>query len=734
MILVLIIISCNRFIYKKMMPDKNKNEEKEEKEKEKKEILKKEKEKEEKEKIDKVDNEILNLQTKIKETKDEKEKIELYDKIIKLNNINENIILEYLKLLKNNEDESIFRTKLEKLQVCLSDDKYNRNFTEFPRNNYRIKLLNLLNFFIQDKTFTLNNYVAFIYYLLEEEEKIGFNSNKMVKWENNEELYLYSLYNNLLNSMFGIISFYINDKSVLEKLSKNEEYKNIDKLLQKLKEEEEKEKEEEEKIKKEEKKEKNKREEKNKMNERKIREERKIKRNEYIKFLKSCKESLILREGKMYDEYLINMVMFLFSIKDNFNQRFNDIQFNNLDDKIIFEHFINFISSYLFDGNDGDYICLWNEIFIPLKKEQKYQIIKSCNNKIYNKKIQLEYYEKPGEGEKIIINNTYTKSVKIIDNCDKYSFEYLINLIIRDYKEYKLDWYLNSSLKPDKYNTDLFVCKKGNFWKELLKNIFNSKAFNDIKTSFYNCKQIDFFAIDSVISTILDDIQFFLFKSIFYGKTIKDSLRIYEYGIYDIEIRNKSIALLIFYGFHIVVNIHEIAGHFYARFQLFYSQNNAFESPKIEEKEQYLYSSYGINGGSESGEKVEIALFGSVIKSLTIKEALFILNINNYNQKVETFKENFKKCNDIEVKNLIDASLEQLLNDLGINPSELVNEQSININKRYLKKDNTKGNYLLDCQRHPIDFYYRKPSYMKALEIIANKIDINEYIKKNFVN
>ena len=79
---------------------------------------------------------------------------------------------------------------------------------------------------------------------------------------------------------------------------------------------------------------------------------------------------------------------------------------------------------------------------------------------------------------------------------EKYCFEYLIYLINQDFIEEYIDWYLNKSLRPDKYNTDLFVNQKKEIWKKLLIGIFNSQAYNDIKTSFYKYTQIDFFAIN----------------------------------------------------------------------------------------------------------------------------------------------------------------------------------------------------------------------------------------------
>ena len=633
-------------------------------------MIKDDKEMIEKEKLNNHNREILLILNKIEETKDPKEKLRLYEELIKLNNTKEDYILKYLLLVKE-EDKDNFKLKLKKYQVCLSDNVYNKNFSNYPRKNSSIKIKSYIEFLgaIPATSFNYINFISTINDFLKEENEIEFSSYKIVKWDTNHELYLYTLYNNLLSSMLGIISYYMNNTYTLDKLSKDPQYIKLKAELQKQIDAEKK--------------------EEHAQETNNIITEEKNKRKNQIELLKCSINSLVLMKEKFWDKYLFHLKTFITYVKDNFYKRFGDLTLKDKNDRIIFEHFIIFISSYLFDeGKDDIVIRQWNEIFIPFNKGQRKKIF---NAYIYPKlSYTIQYLNEPYE--KILIKNNENNSQFTIDNLEKYCFEYLIYLINQDFIEEYIDWYLNKSLRPDKYDTDLFVNKKKEVWKKLLIEIFNSQAYDDMKISFYNYNQIDIFAINEVISEIIDNIQFFLFNSIFYGKTIIDSLQIYEYGIYQKKMPNKSISLLIFYGFHIIINLHEIGGHFYDRFQYLYSLNDVFASPKIENgKASYYYK--------ESGEKIEISLFGKTIQSLSANEALYLLNINNYNQSVNKFKENFENCNKTKIGELIDTSLAKLLLKLDINPQDLYDINNILVKERFFRQDNERNIYLFKSPR-----------------------------------
>ena len=70
-----------------------------------------------------------------------------------------------------------------------------------------------------------------------------------------------------------------------------------------------------------------------------------------------------------------------------------------------------------------------------------------------------------------------------------------------------------------------------------------------------------------------------------------------------------------------------------------------FHFPDIREDLKKLYTVSGRIKNRESRENIEIGLFGQVKETLTIKEALFILNKNNYSLTSNKFRTNFEKCN-----------------------------------------------------------------------------------------
>ena len=83
-------------------------------------------------------------------TVDADAKIELYKDIIKLDNTREENILEYLKFLQdisesNQRYKNLFISELEKYDVCISDNNYNKYFCKFPkRKNAISKILDFI--------------------------------------------------------------------------------------------------------------------------------------------------------------------------------------------------------------------------------------------------------------------------------------------------------------------------------------------------------------------------------------------------------------------------------------------------------------------------------------------------------------------------------------------------------------------------------------------------------------
>ena len=298
-------------------------------------------------------------------------------------------------------------------------------------------------------------------------------------------------------------------------------------------------------------------------------------------------------------------------------------------------------------------------------------------------------------------------------NPDIYCLKYLISKSdsISSLKDFK--WISNKYLKPNFYGEHLFVSKTRAIWKNLLIDIFRSKVYMEVRDSLFNQSQIDIFKVDEFISNIIDNIKFFIYNTTFLGNTNKESNTIYEYGMYNLEINNHSVALLIFYGFHIIINIHEIGGHLNIRYQYYISLDESFHSPDITSDKKHLYTNYAQDRKQESGETIEIKLFGQVKYSLTIKEALFVLNKENYKLSVEEFKNNFQKCNDKSLGQLLNDSLKELLSNLGINVADLSDSDKYSYNYPTERKTNAINSYYENKPRHPFGFYYDNADYFK---------------------
>ena len=311
---------------------------------------------------------------------------------------------------------------------------------------------------------------------------------------------------------------------------------------------------------------------------------------------------------------------------------------------------------------------------------------------------------------------------EIITDINDYSFFFLITNINNLYRWKNIEWIKNISLKPDNYYNKLFVCQKRKIWKDLLKKIFVSKVFIQIITNFYGEKEINILQDDSIIDAIINNIRFFIYETNYFGITHDYSLITYEYGLYKNNgDKNESVRLLIYYGFFIVCNIHEIGGNVYVRLKFYSTLESEYQSSNIGEFNKNKYTLEGIQRQKESGESIEIELFDRVIEVLTIKEALYLLNINNYSKNIKTFKEQFINCNNLTYDELIPNTLKDLLNLLGINEKEIRanDNQSFKmpnkiVNNPDLYKPGYSKIYHGPEHRHPLTFYYKAEKIFKS--------------------
>ena len=619
-------------------------------------------------------------------TKNIDKKIELYKDIIQLDNTKEKNILEYLKFLQDisksgERYKSLFLSELEKLHVCISEENYNKYFSkELQRKNATKKIQDFIEMIkdagdldnLEDKT-AKSKFLDKFDNLLEEEKKFDLRINKKLTWEN-KELYLYSLYTFLINSMANIIEFYFDDNSEIENLSNLEEYKKYENLLKQ-----------------------------------ETDETKKAKLKEILRTLKFI-------EGNFFKSYLKNYRKFLKNLDNNFKVRFGNFKLEDKNDQILLEDYLQFLSCYLFDGGENELIIYWQETFVPLTLEQKEKIFNNFNQLNTNITNKISLLNQGKTLKKIDIDNENIE----INDLDKYCFYLITKSFINDIKnDNDKDWYLEKYLKPNNYENNLFVYKN-EVWKNLLINIFKSKTYQDINYSFFQKRIINYFSVDSVISNILREIRFFTYKCQFYGSTNNFNCRIYINGIYN-NAKNKSVSLLIYYAYLIISGLHEIGGHLNMKFQYFFSLDENYVSPRMQDSEKYYYTEYGLSREKESGETLEIRLFGKKINTITINEALYILNLKNYEQGAKNFQINFKKCNYMKSVDLIDESLKNILIGLGIKINDIIYEK--NISPPIPNSIKEKKSFILTEENipHPLQFYYQgKPNIKKLINNMKN--------------
>ena len=230
-----------------------------------------------------------------------------------------------------------------------------------------------------------------------------------------------------------------------------------------------------------------------------------------------------------------------------------------------------------------------------------------------------------------------------------------------------------------------------------------------------------------LITKIIDNITFISYNTSFLSFKLKNTFKIYEKGLFNKQINKKPIALLKFYAFIIVINIHEIGDHINDRLQYYYFPKNSQQSPNINYYFKDKCSKRGTLRGKEYRETVDILLFGKVLKLLTVKESLYVLNIENYSQTLENFKNNFQQCENKTIDELLSYnSLKSLLNNLDIMPDEITEKDNIKYGDMasiQMYDDNESSLGLVS--KHPFGFYLEdsKDILEKIYNHYKNKAD-----------
>ena len=284
-------------------------------------------------------------------------------------------------------------------------------------------------------------------------------------------------------------------------------------------------------------------------------------------------------------------------------------------------------------------------------------------NSILNENEKVEYYynkilELKLDFENLIAyddNSIYIGDTRF--NKENYSFNSLIYCLQKnDMKKISLN---NECL----YRYNYFV---NNYWineylsgfKEIIKIILQSKYYSNIISELFKKKkkEIDFIQKDEFIDYLISKINIIPISKDQVPFLDKFSLDIFigGYGcepmnLYGTKSYGDQISTILKLGIHIVYIIHEGGGHFiYSYFTIISNNYYHLNSPHITINNKLIQR--------ESGEQVELLLFGRVISALHLKEALFLLNIKNHiiNNNFDEFRVSFIKSNEKNYNELIE--------------------------------------------------------------------------------
>ena len=295
---------------------------------------------------------------------------------------------------------------------------------------------------------------------------------------------------------------------------------------------------------------------------------------------------------------------------------------------------------------------------------------------------------------------TIRDKIETINNIQDYAINYVCQNILERYAINYIE--LMKFIKIPKLNKNIYIKTIYEEWKNFNNCIFNSKAIKSLYDSLHE-NQINLIE-ENEIDNILNNIIYFDANTDFVGMTNRKTLKIYEYAAltprYDSKKLNIDLSKTIFLAYCLCFNQHELLGHFNIGYQNYnHKKETNYESPIVDEALGSFYSKD--RNGFESSEDIEIKLYGRILFGLTLKEAVFILNYDNYMTDYKTFQKNFKKCNKEKLR--IDNSLKQILKSFKIESDNFPNDDG-----NYYSIDKKVKKYSINLQngnkgKHPFD-------------------------------
>jgi hypothetical protein len=582
-------------------------------------------------------------------------------KLLQIDNTNEEIVFEYLKLQKerlSNSKDDLLKNSLLQYECCVEEKNFNSTF-QIKKISYKKRILNLISLIKEYKDKIILNDKIELLEKIKSEKVESFHNLVPINYNVNLELYFYSLYYNFYKK---ILNLYENNFVNKEKIESYIQKSTIEKstlLSQNV----------------------------NSQNNKRI--ALLDKELEYIPYIYGT-----------FNKTFKNISIFLKLTYDKFYKWFEKKQLDEEKKLLLFTDYLFFLSNYDFEDDAPDYVNIWNDTFEDLIIEEKRQFAKqfqrfSINNNILN--VEND------------INGPYS-----IKNIDDYSFKPLVNYL--SHINYEPDIIeLNKFLKIDRYMEKLYIRKIWNHWEQFLLKLFSSNVVKSLFIKLFDNKNKEkklephYFINKNEIKVIINNIRYYIFKSNFHGITMGKNLSVYINGDPHFIQNNALLSKIAYLSNNVQSNLHEIIGHLNIRFQFYLSKDKRYTSPKPAKPSKAAK----LREGKESGEFIEQLLFGLPNGNLELEQMLYILDIKNYDKDIDKFKEDFLEYGE-EKDYTISPEFKDFLSKLDIDSSEidLKSKKPLCFIQRY-KYGNVNNIY----SSHPLD------GYDDIYDIIENDLD-----------
>lgn len=391
--------------------------------------------------------------------------------------------------------------------------------------------------------------------------------------------------------------------------------------------------------------------------------------------------------------------------------------------------FCFFVQNNDFFKDTTFHIDRWANTFSQTEQDIK-KFIK--NNSIQN----FKEYESKDNALTLTITDHLGKEVKIvkINNIDKYCIRSVLYYLTKKYgnifnydqeekdtNNYKKiyetinDYEIENLLRLD-LAQDIYINKYWKIIEDHLIKIFTSPV---IKSAFKEiCKKLGFsnyydFLNEKDLKALFNRARIFQFQTDFLGLTEPAFFIDYIYYKGFIDIYGEDCSKLLNLCFYQVAEEHELLGHLNLRLQNFICSEQK-SSPIIDYKDK--------TKGPESGDYVEMILYGQRKTELDLNEMLYLLDAENYNVTLDEFKNNFIKCKENPYK--ISDYLSKLLGDLNIDiKEEFKNYGEMGLNNNLIKKRKSNDKfYMFYRQQRHAEYLHPPPKISESTKKYLAKL------------